>query len=118
MNKKNFISLFNVQKGSYFYNLLIRVYNNFYACNWSIYKEYKKFYKKEFPEFEDYLIQVLKLFPNLIDRTLKKNLYLKYQFSWGDNSVYNFLCYPLMKDTFEKIMEEEYYDCQKWFSNK
>lgn len=118
MNKKNFISLFNVQKGSYFYNLLIRVYNNFYACNWSIYKEYKKFYKKEFPEFEDYLNQVLKLFPNSIDRTLKKNLYLKYQFSWEDNSVYNFLCYPLMKDTFEKIMEEEYYDCQKWFSNK
>ena len=47
MSKRNFIKKFKVKRRTYFYDLYSRLYDFIIGGSTNLYKEYRKYYKKE-----------------------------------------------------------------------
>ncbi len=79
MKKKDFFKMVKVKKNSYLYNIYDRMYDFMLKGKVNLYKEYIKYYKKEYKDFSEYLSEkyhmneeMKKMFEN------KKSCYKKY----------------------------------------
>ena len=55
INLNSFLSFFGVKKRTYFGYFFSRLYNALFCRSLDLEKEYNKYYKKEYPEYADYL---------------------------------------------------------------
>ena len=80
MKKKNFINLFKVKKKTYFYNLYSRLYDFLIGGDTNLYKEFKKYYNKEYKSFEEFLIERYNMDEELLKKFKnRKSYYTKFE---------------------------------------
>ena len=79
MKFKNFIRMFNVKKGSYYYNLYKRLYDSIFGCKINLYKEYKCYYKKEYETFNSFLKEHYNFDDIILEKISNKKSYYKYK---------------------------------------
>ena len=76
MKKKNFIKMFRVKKNTYFYNLYYRLYDFLIGGDTNLYKEYKKYYAKEYKNFEEFLIERYNMDEGLVKKFKNRKSYI------------------------------------------
>ena len=107
---KAMLKYFKIKKNSYFSYFFKRLNYELFCNSTNLYAEYKKFYKKEFNSYEDFLSKKYNLFDCELNRfsNLKKLCYK--EFSYADDKVVNTLCDDKFFNQFEKYMELVYED--------
>lgn len=106
-NKFSFISRFHVKYGSFLYGLYGRLYIYLLGNGINLYKEYKKYYRKEFNNMEDFLIERYNLSEKQVEYFCNKHSYYKLRDNGSDNAVYNMLCVDSIKKIAEKYIGGE-----------
>ena len=107
INLNSFLSFFGVKKCTYFGYFFSRLYNALFCRALDLEKEYNKYYKKEYPEYSDYLSKKYNLSEEEIkDLRQGKIFYLKCDSS--SDSIVNTLCDDDYFEQFQKYMEAVY----------
>jgi len=75
LNKSAFRKYLGVRRKTYMDNVMVRLFSYYYSNATSLKKEYRKYYKKEFATFEEFLSQKHNLTPNEIERLLENAYY-------------------------------------------
>lgn len=75
--RKNFLKAFGVNDKSYMGNVFSRLYTNYCGGAINLQSEYKKYYKKEFPTFIDYLMERHNLLKDEVSKLNSKKSYYK-----------------------------------------
>ena len=91
MKKKDFLVLFYVKKNTYFYKLYGRLYDFLIGGSINLHKEYKKYYKKEYFNFKEYLIEHHNIPENMIENFYNKNSFYKYKDIGNEQPLYSLL---------------------------
>jgi len=73
--KSYFFNILGVISKSYIGSIISRIYDYYFINSRSLNKEYRKYYRKEFNTFEDYLNKKHNLFKYEIDKLNNKNVY-------------------------------------------
>ena len=89
MSKRFFIKKFKVKKRTYFYNLYSRLYDFIMGGSINLYKEYKKYYKKEYKNFDIFLMERFNMNNDLLKKFNNKKSYYKKINLQCDQAVYN-----------------------------
>lgn len=89
MKKRNFIKLFKVKKRTYFYDLYSRLYDFIIGGSTNLYNEYKKYYKKEYKDFDKFLTERFNMDRELLNKFNNKNSYYKKIDLKCDQAVHN-----------------------------
>lgn len=75
--KRKAYTYFGVEKKSYFGRLVSRIYDYYCLGATNLFREYKKYYRKEFDSFDSFLEKRYNLFPNEIEQVNSKQLMYK-----------------------------------------
>ena len=89
-NKKNFIKYFGLKKNSYMESLFIQVYEYIYYGKFNLLNFYNKWYKKEFVDFEEFIVSVFRLDYSLFDKYDKDKLFFKMDVLADTQNAYSF----------------------------
>ena len=107
INSHSFLAFFGVNKHTYFAYFFRRLYTALFKRSIDLEKEYKKYYKKEYPEYHDYLSKKYNLNEDEInDLSQGKIFYLKCDSS--SDSIVNTMCDDEFFEQFQKYMEVVY----------
>lgn len=105
---KAMMNFFIIRKHTYFSYFFHRLYNELFCNSTNLYSEYKKYYKKEFESYNDFLLNKCNLFDYELNNFSNiKKIHHK-NFSFADDNVVNTLCDLNFYNKFEKYMEFVY----------
>lgn len=89
MSKRNFIKIFKVKRKTYFYDLYSRLYDFIIGGSTNLYKEYKKYYKKEYKNYNKFLMERFNMNDDLLKKFNNKKSYYKKEHVQCDQAVHN-----------------------------
>lgn len=104
MKKKHFIRKFKVKKNTYFYNLYYRLYDFLIGGSTNLYKEYRKYYKKEYKNFEKFLIEKYNMDEKLLKEFKNRRSYYKNFDTMCDQTVLSLAQDEAIKEIINKFM--------------
>ena len=104
MQKRNFIRIFKVKKNSYFYNLYSRLYDFLIGGSVNLYKEYRKYYKKEYKTFEKFLIERYNMDEGLLEKFKNRRSYYEKFDIMCDQTVHSLAQDEEIKEIISKFM--------------
>lgn len=91
---------FGLKGRSYAGNIMRRIYHYYFENAINVKREYKKFYKKEFPQYIDYLVCHFNISNQLADKISKSKLYYS-DLEWkSDHINYSFSYDEKLSDLF------------------
>ena len=88
MGKSNFIKKFCVKKNSYYYKLYSRLYDYIIGENNNLYREYKRYYKKEFASYDEFLLEHHNIPKAILNNFNNKCSYYKYKDTGNEQPLY------------------------------
>ena len=110
MKKKNFKNLFKVKKKTYFYNLYSRLYDFLIGGDTNLYKEFKKYYNKEYKSFEEFLIERYNMDEELLKKFKNRKSYYKKFDTMCDQVVHSLAQDEEIEEIINKFMGGYVYD--------
>ena len=110
MKKKNFINLFKVKKKTSFYNLYSRLYDFLIGGDTNLYKEFKKYYNKEYKSFEEFLIERYNMDEELLKKFKNRKSYYKKFDTMCDQVVHSLAQDEEIEEIINKFMGGYVYD--------
>ena len=102
MSKRNFIKKFKVKRRTYFYDLYSRLYDFIIGGSTNLYKEYRKYYKKEYKNYNKFLMERFNMNDDLLKKFNNKKSYYKKEHIQCDQAVHNLA----QDDEIRKIISE------------
>lgn len=88
MKKSNFLKKFCVKKNSYYYKLYSRLYDYIIGENINLYKEYRKYYKKEYTSYDEFLLEHHNIPKSILNKFNNKNSCYKYKDIGNEQPLY------------------------------
>lgn len=105
---KEFLEPFGVIKETYFYKKIKNAYMLLYGCSWSLKKEFRSYYMKEFSSYNDYLVSVNKIPTKMIEKCILYDGHIKYLCSFNGNSMSALFRIIEIENILEKVCIEHY----------
>lgn len=88
--EENFIKYFDLKKNSYMESLFIQLYEYIYYGKFNLLDFYNKWYKREFDDFEEFIISVFRLDYSVFDKYDKDKIFFKLDVLADTQNVYSF----------------------------
>ena len=107
ININKFLKYFGIKKHTFMELVINDLFFNLFGNSINLYKEYRKFYKKEYPTFNDYLQQKHNLLPKEAKLFQNKNSYYKEINKYYMDEIFNAV--SEIKCVLEKYIGKIYY---------
>lgn len=123
-NKKDVCSIgiilkkYGVKGNSYAGNVLKRIYHYYFGDSVNLYKEYKKYYKKEFKTYDNYLECHLGLPDELRRKIVYRKIFYVNLEGKGEHIGDSFLYDDELKEQFWEFAGGIEYENQNWLCNE
>ena len=111
--KKTTVSLcgaykfFGVKKNSYMGSVVHRIYDYYCEAEINLYRTYRKYYKKEFSSYEEFLEKHFNLFPDEVRSISSKHLYYKDTSFQPENNITNLIEDSEIANTVKQFLGSE-----------
>lgn len=111
--KKSIVSLsgaykfFGVKKNSYMGSIVQRIYDYYCGGAINLYRTYRKYYKKEFSSYEEFLERHFNLFPDEVRSISSKHLYYKDTSFQPENNITNLIEDLAIANTVKQFLGDE-----------
>lgn len=111
--KKTTVSLcgaykfFGVKKNSYMGSVVHRIYDYYCEGAINLYRTYRKYYKKEFSSYEEFLEKHFNLFPDEVRSISSKHLYYKDTSFQPENNITNLIEDSEIANTVKQFLGSE-----------
>ena len=111
--KKSTVSLcgaykfFGVKKNSYMGSVVRRIYDYYCGGAINLYRTYRKYYKKEFSTYEEFLGKHFNLFPDEVRSISSKHLYYKDISFQPENNITNLIEDLAIANTVKQFLGDE-----------
>ena len=98
---------FGVKKNSYMGSVVQRIYDYYCGGAINLYRTYRKYYKKEFSTYEEFLEKHFNLFPDEVRSISSKRLYYKDTSFQPENNITHLIEDLAIENTVKQFLGDE-----------